>query len=305
MRLYHLFIFLISGLLMGACKASKNMVAQDVKPVSVIYQKQLDKWRANRYDNLTSADGWLTLVGLYWLVEGENTLGSEKPDISFPESVPVSLGVITKTGMNLKYTNNSNKSVSVNDEMVDEAVLMTDATTSPTKMTYKDYSWYIIQRGERQGLRLRDTNHIARRQFTEIPYFPIRSEWKKVAAFSDPLENETIKIADITGKQTDTKVEGYLTFIHLEKEHKLLALDGGPKDLFLVFADETTDAETYGGGRFLYAKRPDINGRTYLDFNKAINPPCMFSDFATCPLPPRKNVLPFRVEAGELKMPGH
>ena len=300
MRLYHIFLFLIIALFLGACKTTKKTEEASYKPISSVYQKQIDSWRAERYNGLKRAQGWLTLVGLYWLEEGDNTLGSEKADISFPGIVPVNLGTISKTGDELIFTNNSNASVAVNGERVKQAAIITDANSAPTKMSYKDYIWNIIQRGDRQGLRLRDTNNIARKEFTDVPYFPLRSEWRKVAAFSDPVENESIVIADITGKQTETKVEGYLTFIHEEQQYKLLTLDGGPKYLFVIIADESTSDDTYGGGRFIYVKRPDINGRTYIDFNKAINPPCVFTDFATCPLPPRQNELPFRVEAGEL-----
>ena len=162
------------------------------------------------------------------------------------------------------------------------------------------YKWHIIKRGERYEIRLRDLEDPLIDQITEIPSFPVNSEWRIEAKFKKFDTPKRIAIPNVLGDTEYESCYGLLKFKIEDKEYSLMPLgDGETSNLFIIFADETSAEETYGAGRFLSVEKPDKNGKTYIDFNKATNPPCAFTDFATCPLPPLENILPVRIFAGE------
>lgn len=265
------------------------------------YLNSMKEWKANRLLKLKSEDGWLNLVGLYWLEEGINEFGSHKDNkILFPENAPDFIGAIIKFKGNLSISINDSIKVFVNDSLITEYDIVTGAKNKPAVFQLGRYKWHIIKRSGKFAIRLRDLESPLINKINEIPGYSIDPKWKIEAVF-DRFDNPIqLQVSNVLGT-TDTEVcFGSLTFMINENQYTVYPLgDGINEKLFLMFADETSASETYGGGRYLSIEKPDENGKTIIDFNKATNPPCIFTEFATCALPPKENILSFKVTAGE------
>lgn len=269
------------------------------------YIEGIEQWKKNRLASLTRADGWTTLIGLYWLEEGEQSFGaSEDNDIVFPKKAPSHIGTINLTGDSLSIQINDTLDVLIDGEEKKIARLKSDLEENTTFLTWQSFKWYIINREGKYGIRLKDSLAEARLNLKDIPHYPIDEDWKIKASLIPPAPDASIEIENIIGQISDTPLEGYLEFYYNNKSYRLAAIDGGPDYYFVIIGDETSGEDTYGGGRYLYVDRADSTGTTFIDFNKAYNPPCVFSIHATCPLPPKENFLPFEVLAGE-KETGH
>ncbi len=178
--------------------------------------------------------------------------------------------------------------------------LLSDAQGDATVLRRGSVRFYLIQRGERVGVRVKDSRNPALLAFHGIDSYPVDLKWRFDARFDAYPAGKTIAVPNILGSVEQQKSPGAVVFVMGARELRIDAVtESGTEDLFLIFGDQTNGVETYGGGRFLYAAPPDKNGRVVLDFNKAYNPPCVFTPYATCPLPPKQNRLPIRVEAGE------
>lgn len=270
------------------------------------YYNDIEQWRKERLESLTQPDGWTTLVGLYWLEEGVQSFGSStENDIVFSKKAPSFIGTLSLAGDSVNVRINDTVDVLINGEMVKSMRLYDDTEENTTYMQWESLTWYLIQRGGKFGIRLKDSLSEQRFALKEIPHFDVDENWKFKATFIPPAPEATIKVENILGQVSDDPLEGQLEFTYKGKNYSLAVLDGGQDAYFLIIADETTGEETYGGGRYIYVNRADSSGVTYIDFNKAYNPPCVFSIFATCPLPPQENYLPFRVLAGEKELPDH
>jgi uncharacterized protein (DUF1684 family) len=179
-------------------------------------------------------------------------------------------------------------------------VLQPDTSGSPTILQHGSLKFYVIKRSERFGIRVKDSQAKALREFAGMESFPIDPAWRVVARFEPYTPPREITVPNVTGEPTREIVPGALVF---EKGGKTFRLEPvaeeGSEELFIIFGDQTNGFETYGAGRFLYAPQPDSAGRVPLDFNIAYNPPCVFTPYATCPLPPPQNKLAVRIEAGE------
>lgn len=279
--------------------------SQSDQNIETDYKKEIEKWDQKRVKSLKSETGWLNIVGLYWLSEGENTFGSGKENnIIFPNGkAEKKLGsFILKDGkVNLKVAKNS--SISTENKPFESGLIFDEDQKNAIVLSHKNLRWFIIKRGNKFGVRLRDLDSDPLKNFTHIDRFPVNEEWKINAIYEAPSSAKTIPINDIIGLTTETPFGGTLHFIIDGKKYQLDAtLEGN--ELFIVFSDETSGNETYGGGRFLYAHKPSDGNKVILDFNKAYNPPCCFTNFATCPLPPIQNKLATRISAGE-KTYGH
>ena len=179
-----------------------------------------------------------------------------------------------------------------------------DADGKPTTLQLGSLSFFVIKRGDRMGVRIKDKTSPMRAAFKGIDEYPIRPEWRVVARF-EPYKDKKIPIANIIGQVEDNPSPGAVVFDWQGKTYRIDALEGGDDgSLFLVFGDQTNGKETYGAGRFLDTAPPK-DGKVVVDFNTAYNPPCAFTAFATCPLPPAENKLALRVEAGEKKFGSH
>jgi uncharacterized protein (DUF1684 family) len=252
--------------------------------LSADYSAEIEKWRAAEDAALRSPTGWLTLAGLEWLKEGENR-------IAMPEGAP-DFGVFELRG----------GKVTLHPDGAPAVELRSDAAGRPTTIERDGYSITIIERGKRIGVRIRNRNSPGLREFTGMRWFPIQEKYRIAARWEEYDRPKSIPIVNVLGDVSQEKSSGRARFEIDGKEYTLEPVDQG-RTLFFNFRDLTSGKETYTAGRFLYADQPS-NGSVILDFNKAVNPPCAFTAFATCPLPPSQNSLRVRIEAGELA-PSH
>jgi len=168
-----------------------------------------------------------------------------------------------------------------------------------------DLSMYVIERGGRYAIRLKDKNSKSRREFTGLKWYPIQKSYRVTATFVEYDPPKQVQVPNILGETENLPSPGYASFTLNGKKVRLDPVLEEPdaKELFFIFRDLTSGERTYPSGRFMYAEMPK-EGKIVLDFNKAYNPPCAFTPYATCPLPPKQNKLPVRIEAGELNY-GH
>jgi hypothetical protein len=275
-----------------------------VSAVSVIaedsYEKEISQWQERRARNLRGEDGWLTLVGLYWLKEGENKVGSDaSSDILLPRKAPKLVAKIRldKTKAHLTPAPGVDL-LNEGNPVASSIELKPDASGEPTILTLGSLSFYVIERAGRLGVRIKDKENPDRVNFAGLEYFPVNPEWKIEAKFERYDPPKKIPILNIVGFMENQPCPGAVIFQMAGKTYRIDALQE-EDELFLIFSDETSGRETYGAGRYLYTPVPGPDNKVVLDFNKAYNPPCAFTPYATCPLPPRQNRLALRVEAGE------
>ena len=259
-------------------------------------------WWEEREDRLRSPDGWLTLVGLYWLEQGENRFGTDpsNPIMLGGGDLPAVGGSIVVDGDAARLTGAS-PNVHVDGAPAADGRLADDRSEEPTVLELGNLRMFVICRGgDRLALRVRDRTAPALGAFTGIDHFPIDIGWRLTGRLEPEESDEPMEIVDVTGIVTREASPGNVAFERDGQTWRLRSLDGGDGKLWLIFGDATNGAETYGGGRFLYTEPVAADGSVVVDFNLAYNPPCVFSPYATCPLPPAENRLPLRIEAGEL-----
>jgi uncharacterized protein (DUF1684 family) len=268
------------------------------------YASEISNWHNKRIQNLKKETGWLNLVGLYWLKQGTNTFGSDTSnDIIFPSGAVPKIGTITLKDSVATLNVNDNVNVAINNGSVKEALIQNDLSENPTVMTCGSYRWTIIKRGSKYGIRLRDLNAPDVKNFPGIDTYPVDRSWRIQATYFKFPEPRKIMVPTILGTVEENIADGNLIFTKDNRTYSLVPI-AEEDSYFLIFADETNGDETYGAGRFLYTKLPDSTGKVILDFNKAYNPPCAFTKYATCPLPPKENYLHLKITAGEKKY-GH
>ncbi len=263
------------------------------------YVESIEEWQVQRLERLKSKNGWLSLSGLFWLEEGENSYGSDpENDIVFPEKADAFCGTLVLDSGSVTLRVAEGIDISVKDSLITEMELFDDHSEGTTRLQQGDLAWYIVKRGDRYGIRLRDHKHPRIDELDHIPSYPIQTSYV-VEATLEPFDSpRTMTVATpLEGFTESYECPGILNFRVNGEKLTLHPFTSG-SGYFLVIADETSGLDTYGGGRFMYAM-PDSSGRIILDFNKAYNPPCAFSPFATCPMPPRENFLPAAIEAGE------
>jgi uncharacterized protein (DUF1684 family) len=265
------------------------------------HRAEVERWRAQRNERLRRDDGWLTLVGLSWLEPGENRFGSgQGVRVPLPEGAAADLGSFDLNDGEVRVRVAPGAEVTHEGKPVREMVLQPDTSGSPTVLQHGSLKMHVIRRGERFGIRVKDSQAKALREFAGMENFAVDPAWRVVARFEAYTPPRQITVPNVTGEPTRETVPGALVF---EKDGKTFRLEPvaeeGSEELFIIFGDQTNGFETYGAGRFLYSPQPDSAGRVPLDFNLAYNPPCVFTPYATCPLPPPQNKLALRIEAGE------
>jgi uncharacterized protein (DUF1684 family) len=271
------------------------------------YEQELAQWKAKRLASLKSDDGWLTLIDLFWLKEGENKFGSDPSnDIVLPAGkAPAFAGTLHVASGAVKLEAQPGAGITSQGQPVTSLALQSDADGEPTLLELGSLSFHVIRRGEKTGLRVKDRENPARADFKGTEYYPADRKWLVAARFEAYDPPKPMPILNVLGMETEETSPGALTFEAEGRTYRLDALrEKGEEQLFIIFADRTSGHETYGAGRYLYADPPGADGLVKLDFNKAYSPPCAFTRYATCPLPPSQNRLPLRVEAGE-KYAGH
>ena len=259
------------------------------------HRATVEAWRRERYAALRRDIGWLTLAGLGWLGPGANRVGSDPAaDIVLP-SGPPEAGTITLTEEAVL----ANGAFVHRGAPVQDMPLTSDRDGDPTMLELGSLRLCLIERGGRLAIRTWDTDAPARRHFRGISHFPVDAAWR-IDARVEPHPGRMLGVPDVLGTADEVEAPADVAFEIAGVTHRLQGLTGGDDgSLWLVFGDLTNGAETYGGGRFVYTGRPDADGGVVVDFNRAYNPPCVFSPYATCPLPWPENRLPIRVEAGE------
>jgi uncharacterized protein (DUF1684 family) len=256
---------------------------------------------------LTRADGWLTLIGLHFLQAGANTVGHAGDNQVVLAAGPAHFGTVTVSPegqLTFMPTTDAGAKIEIDGQPAgtDSAVILkTEDAARPTIVGAGTVNFFAIERDGKKALRVKDTAAESRTHFAGLDYFPIDLSWRVEARWVPFRPMQEIPITNVLGKTTREKVPGKAVFEHKGKTYELrpiLEVPGGP--LFFVISDATSGRETYEAARFLYALTPK-DGKVILDFNEAYNPPCAFTPFATCPLPPKENRLPFAITAGEKK----
>lgn len=261
---------------------------------------EIDAWRRERVARLTAPDGWLTLIGLHFLREGASTVGSAKDNDVVLAKGPARLGNITLAGDGtVALTVAQGVGATVEGRPRDRVELEWRDAAKPTTVVIGTLSIFVIDRGGRKALRVKDSASERRTQFAGLDYFPIDPSWRIEARWVPFEKSRMVPITNLLGQTSPALVPGKAVFEREGRRFELLPLDEGPEQpLFFVISDATSGHATYPAARFVYAERPR-NGIVVLDFNQAQNPPCAFTPFATCPLPPKENRLPIAVRAGE------
>lgn len=257
------------------------------------YQKSIEDWRALRAERLGRPDGWLTLVGLFWMEPGENRLGSAA-DCSFRlEAGPAHLGSYHWDGKKLSWRSDSQQLDCDPDEPEAKTILRSGSI-----------SWYTIRRDGRLGLRVKDNGSPVRRNFAGLDFYPIDPQWRIQGHFKAYPKARELRVESvISGLEEVSQSPGEIEFSHAGKSYSLQVSSEGD-GYSLMFGDRTNGQGSYGAGRFLDVAAADSQGKVVLDFNKAYNPPCCWTPYATCPLPTRQNRLDLAIPAGE-KFSGH
>jgi uncharacterized protein (DUF1684 family) len=274
------------------------MMAAGVLFAGSTYKDEITDWRTKHEAGLKNPNGWLSVAGLFWLHDGPNAVGSDpQSDVVLPGSAPRRAGVLTFHNDKVSFEP-AGKGFPGK-----RGALRADAEGHPDVVEIAGVELTIIRRGEKTGVRLRDPNAATRRDFPGLKWFPVDERWRVKAKWTAYSEPKTIAITNILGMTDQEPSPGYAEFT---MQGQKLRLEPVLEDnmLFFIFKDQTSGKSTYGAGRFLYADLAK-NGEVILDFNKAENPPCAFTAFATCPLPPRQNALAAPVEAGELNFGHH
>lgn len=271
-------------------KPATEVAAADTAGDRAAYENDIKAWQTNRIERLKKEDSWLTLVGLDWLKEGDNTAPA---------------GTVSLAGGKVTY--NPTEDATIEGKPVSGSVsLLADADEGgPTIVRTGTKQFNVIKRGERFGLRIKDSQAPTRLNFAGLDYFPIDPKWRVEARLEMYHPPKQVPITDVTGMTSNNISPGALVFEVDGKKYRVDPIvEEGSDELFIIFKDETSRDATYPAGRYLYVKKPGTDGKVIVDFNKAYNPPCVFTPYATCPLPPPQNRLAVRIEAGEKKYMG-
>ena len=265
------------------------------------YLEEIKQWDQRRIERLKADDGWLNLVGRTWLKPGENKFGSAKDNDVIIESdkVPEYMGVFVFQDSSVTMIVNDGVDVLLNGEPVKEMVMIGDGNKDMTVFQYGPIKWNLIVRDTLYGIRFRDLESEFVKSFKGIERFSVNEDWRIEAKFEAYDPPKKIYVPNVLGQIDEEPSPGAFVFSKDNQIYKLDAIDAGDR-LWLIFADGTSGEETYGGGRFLYTdSKADSAGKVIVDFNKAYNPPCVLTKFATCPLPPKQNYITLRITAGE------
>ena len=264
------------------------------------YRAEINEWRARHEAEQNTDDGWLTVVGLFWLKDGKNTIGSGSGyDIELTDNFKAGrFGEIDFQGGKAVLRVANGVDAAVGGKPATTIELTSDENGKPSAVTVGSQTFYLIKREERFGIRLKDSNSKARRDFTHLNWYAIDPKLRVTAKFEKYPIAKDVLVPNVLGGDFKMKAPGLLKFELGGKPLTLEPVDEGDGKLFIIFRDLTSTNDTYGAGRFLYAEMP-TGDTVVLDFNKAENPPCAFTSYATCPLPPQQNRLQIEIRAGE------
>jgi uncharacterized protein len=287
------FAAFLSPLLLRAGKAASSApAAPDAE-----YVQSFEKWKAEEIDNLKQ--NWLPLAGLYWLKPGANSFGTAAENaIVFPKG-PTHAGEFDLEGKSVTVKVLPDAHAMIAGKALATAKLDADVSGHPTVIELDSLRFHVIVRGERVGIRVKDMESAAVANFKGLMFYPLDMNYRVTATWEPGDGKKTIDVPNVLGDVTPVPVAGTVVFKIDGQEQRLTALGGDPsKGLSFVFNDLTAKTEaTYPGGRFLDTD-PVVNGTVVLDFNRAYNPPCAVTPYATCPLAPKENRLAVAIPAG-------
>jgi uncharacterized protein (DUF1684 family) len=299
---FKLLPLLFAALAVTACK-DEEAARQAAAARAQAFASGQQAWRDERRARLTQPDGWTSVVGLHWIDEGEHYFGSDADNGIRLAVGPAHAGMVSRKDDRLRFVPEKGTVFTLDDEPLAGAVtLLSDADPEgPSRIGFDEGKGIItvIKRGDRYAFRVKHADAPTRTGFKGIQYWPGGDEWIVAAKFVPNPAGKTLPIANIIGTVDDVPNPGAVEFQRDGKTFRIEALDEGEDTLFLVFADRTSGHGSYPAGRFLDAPKPDAAGNVVIDFNKSYNPPCAFTAFATCPLPPPENRLDLEIVAGE------
>jgi uncharacterized protein (DUF1684 family) len=269
---------------------------------SASYRADIEKYRRDRIAELTAPNGWLAVQGLFWLHDGQNAAGSDPAnEIRLPARAPQRVGVFTLAGRDVTFKADPAAHVTAAGKPI-EAFTFDPRGGENSAITFEGISLFVIRRSDRIGLRMLDPESRARKSFAGLKYYPLDTTYRFHARFVPYEKVKQVPVPNVLGQLVSMDSPGYVEFAMKGRTYRLEPVYETPRheDLFFIFKDLTSRTETYEAGRFLHTPLPK-DGVVDLDFNRAYNPPCAFTDFATCPLPVKENQLPVAIKAGELR----
>ncbi len=291
------FLWLAMAVVGGCARGDKADDADE-------YRASVDAWHRERVARLRGETGWLTLVGLHPLPPGRHTLGTAPAnDIVLRAEGPARVGTLSMAAGRAHFAAapgvvvSRSRADSLLDPSFEEGVVLDDTGEGPDLLSTGSLVFYVVKRGDEFFLRVKDRNSAVRRHFQGIDRYPVDPVWRVTGRLVG--EATEIEVLNVLGQTARELSPGRLEFTLQGKVLHLQATQASGGRLFVVFGDETNGETTYPGGRFLVVDPPTQDGQLVLDFNRATNPPCSFTPYATCPLPGPDNVLPVAVRAGE------
>lgn len=273
------------------------MSALALQPPDAAYVKDFDKWKAELVDDLKQ--NWLPLAGLFWLKPGENVFGSGSDNPIVLPSGPAKAGRFVRQGDDVTVEFDQGVDARIGGKVVARAKLDSDVTGHATEIELGSLRMHIIKRGERLGVRVKDLDSVAARNYAGPIFFPLDMTYRVTGTFVPSDGKRTVDVPNVLGDITPVPITGEVRFKLNGQDLTLTALGGDPaKGLSFVIGDLTGKTDTYPGGRFLDTDAV-VDGKVVIDFNRAYNPPCAVTPYATCPLAPKENRLSVAVMAGE------
>lgn len=294
----------LCALLLAACGSDEKAAAPQVDPA---YQAEIDTWRRLRYEDLTRADGWLSIVGLHWLTLDAHFVGTERSGVDTLFGPP-QLGMFSRVGDRVYFTPEAGVDITHNGEPLRGRIeMMDDRQPIPSILGYDGGQGEItvIWRGGRHAARIRHNQAEGRLKFAGIEYWPLDESWKMQATFTPNPPGTTTEVVTVMGTTEVAAIPGTIAFERDGKTYRLEVFPRGDAGYTVMFADQTSGQGSYGQGRFIDLLRPDAQGRITLDFNRAYNPMCAYHRYGTCPTPPKANRLDLAVTAGEKRYTAH
>lgn len=267
------------------------------------YSEEMDRWHAEMEKTVRAEDGWLSFVGLYWLNEGENTVGSAaEAAIILPERTPQQIGVITLRDGEVIFKVTMDTPVFVDGSVVETAILRDQtASDGASVVQVGDARFGVTKRGDEYWVRVRDPHSSKRLNFSGRTWFPVDASYRVRGAYTAHDSQRQIEVENTAGSSTTLLSTGHVAFELSGQTYNLEVfynVESKVDHVWLIFKDATSGVSTYGSGRFLYSVL-DADGTVEFDFNKAYHPPCAFTEFTACPVPPKGNILPIAIPVGE------
>lgn len=294
-------VALIAAMLLGGCGDDAKNATPTAK-VDPAFAHDNELWREQRLTELLAPDGWTSLVGLHWLDLKAHYIGSGSTSGIRLAAGPPRMGLVTRVGDSWFFAPEPGVSVKVDGQVVKGRIpLHSDHAEAPTLIHFDDDkgTLSLIERGPRFGLRVKHAEALTRVNFTHLDYWPADPSWRITARFIPHDVNKSIPIVDITGLTSEQANAGAIEFERNGRTWRLEALGDVGRPLQVIVADRTSGRGSYSAGRYIDVDVPDAKSQVVIDFNRAYNPPCAFTPFATCPLPPPENRLDMEIDAGE------